>query len=73
MFDQKLCETKIVDLFKPNNFALLRFFVIHILMLKKVEFSIFNSIFLNYKKIYTSYEKILQSKFVDLNVKNNFV
>ena len=40
-------ETKIVDLFKTNNFALLRFFVFHILLLKKIEFWIFNSIFLN--------------------------
>ena len=38
MFYQKLCETKIVDLFKTNNFAFLRFFVFHILWLKKLHF-----------------------------------
>ena len=47
MLYQKLCETKIVGLFKTNNFAFLRFFVFHILLLKKIEFWIFNSIFLN--------------------------
>ena len=47
MFYQKLCETKIVDLFKTNNLAFLRFFVFHILLLKKIEFWIINSIFLN--------------------------
>ena len=73
MFYQKLCETKIVDLFKTNNFALLRFFVFHILLLKKIEFWIFNSIFLNLKEKYTSYLKMLRLKFVDLHVENNFV
>ena len=38
MFYQKLSQTKIVDLFKTNNFAFLRFFVFHILLLKKIEF-----------------------------------
>ena len=38
MFYQKLCEIKIVDLFKTNNFAFLRFFVFHILLLKKLIF-----------------------------------
>ena len=47
MFYQKLCETKIVDPSKTNNFAFLRFIVLHILLLKKIEFWIFNSIFLN--------------------------
>ena len=47
MFYQKLCKTKIVDLFKTNNFAFLRFFVFHILLFKKIEFWIFNIIFLN--------------------------
>ena len=47
MFYQKLCKTKIVDLFEMNNFAFLRLFVFHILLLKKIEFWIFNSIFLN--------------------------
>ena len=37
MIYQKLRETKIVDLFKTNNFAFLRFFVFHIL-LKKLNF-----------------------------------
>ena len=73
MFYQKLCETKIVDLFETNNFAFLRFSVFHILLLKKIEFWIFNSIFLNEKEKYTSYEKMLQFKFVDFNVENNFV
>ena len=39
-------QAKIVDL-KTNNFAFLRVFVFHILLLKKIEFLIFNSIFLN--------------------------
>ena len=52
MFYQKLCETKIVDLFKTNNLAFLRFFLFHILLLEKIEFSIFNSIFLNQKEKY---------------------
>ena len=73
MFYQKLCGTKIVNLFKTNNFAFLRFFVFHILLLKKIEFWIFNGIFLNQKEKYTSYEKMLQFKFVDLIVENNFV
>ena len=47
MFYQKLYETKIVDLFKTNNFAFLRLSVLHILLLKKIEVWIFNSIFLN--------------------------
>ena len=47
MFYQKLCEIENVDLFKTNNFAFLRFFVFHILLFKKIEFWIFNSIFLN--------------------------
>ena len=59
MFYQKLYETKIVDLFKTNNFAFLRFFVFHILLLTKIEFWIFNSIFVNKKEKYTFYEKML--------------
>ena len=47
MFHQKLCETKIVDLFNTYNFAFLRFFLFQILLLKKIEFWSFNSIFLN--------------------------
>ena len=54
MFYQKLCETKIVDLFKTKNFAILRFYVFHILLLKRIEFWIFNSIFLTKKEKYTS-------------------
>ena len=61
MFYQELCQTKIVDLSKANNFASLRFFVFHILFFKKIEFWIFNSIFLNL------------FKFVDLYVENNFL
>ena len=35
MFYQKLCETKIVDFFETNNFAILRFFrILHILVKK---------------------------------------
>ena len=47
MFYQKLCETQFVDLIVTNNFANLRFFVFHILLLKRMNFVIFNSIFLN--------------------------
>ena len=47
MIYQKLCETKIVDLFKTNNFEFLRFFVFHILLFKEIEFWMFNSIILN--------------------------
>ena len=43
-FYQKLYRTKFVDLIEANNFALLRFFAFHILLLRKVEFWIFNSI-----------------------------
>ena len=73
MFYQKPCQAKIADLFKTNNFAILRFFVSHILLLKEIEFWIFNSIFLNLKEKYTSCEKILRFKFVDFNIENNFV
>ena len=38
-----------------------------------MEFWIFNSIFLIWKEEYTSYEKMLQFKFVDLYIENNFV
>ena len=38
----------------------------------KIEFSIFNSIFLNRKEEYTSYVKMMQLKSVDLYVVNNF-
>ena len=38
VFHQKMRELKIVDLFKTNNFAFLRFFVFHILLLKKLNF-----------------------------------
>ena len=69
----KLCEIKIVDLFKTNNFAFLRFFRISHIIVKKIEFRIFNSIFLNYKEKYTSYEKKFPFKFVDLHVENNFL
>ena len=47
MFHQKLYETKIADLFETNNFAFLRFFCISHIIVKKIEFWIFNSIFLN--------------------------
>ena len=50
MFYQKMRETKIADLFKTNNFAFLRFFVFHILLLKKIEIWIFNSLFYIKKK-----------------------
>ena len=45
MFYPKQCEIKIVDLFKTNNFAFLRFFHISHIIVKKIEFWIFNSIF----------------------------
>ena len=35
MFYQKLCGTKIVDVFKTNNFAFLRFFRISHIIVKK--------------------------------------
>ena len=66
-------QNGIFDFFETNNFVSLRFFVFHITLFKKIEFCIFNSIFLNYKEKYTSYDKMLQFKFVDLNVENNFV
>ena len=47
MFYPKLCEIKIVDLFKTNNFEFLRFFRISHIIDKKIEFWIFNNIFLN--------------------------
>ena len=47
MFYQKLYETKIVDLLETNKFGFLRFFRISHIIVKKNEFWIFNSIFLN--------------------------
>ena len=47
MFYPELCEIKIVDLFKTNNFAFLSFFRISHIIVKKIEFWIFNSILLN--------------------------
>ena len=47
MFYPELCEIKIVDLFETNNFAFFRFFRISHIIVKKVEFWIFNIIFLN--------------------------
>ena len=41
------CQTKFVDLIEANNFAFLRFFRISHILVKKNEFSNFNSIFLN--------------------------
>ena len=38
MFYQKLCETKIVELFKTNNFANFRFFHISRIIVKKLNF-----------------------------------
>ena len=38
MFFHKLCEIKIVDIFKTNNFALLRFFRISHIIVKKLNF-----------------------------------
>ena len=45
-FYQKLCETKFVDLIQNNKFEFLRFFRISHIIDKKIEFRIFNSIFL---------------------------
>ena len=45
MFYRKLCEMKIVDLFKTNNFAFLRFFVFQILLLKKMNFGLIIHLF----------------------------
>ena len=39
-----------------------------LILLKIIEFWIFNSIFLNLKEKYTSYEKMLQFKLVDLYI-----
>ena len=36
MFYQKLCETKIVDLFQTNNFAFLRLFLISHIIVKNI-------------------------------------
>ena len=47
MFYPKLCGIKILDLFKTNNFAVLSFFRISHIIVKKIEFWILNSIFLN--------------------------
>ena len=47
MIYTKLCEIKIVDLSKTNKFAFLRFFRISHIIVKKIEFWIFNGIFLN--------------------------
>ena len=47
MFYPKLCEIKIIDLFKTINFTFLRLFRISHIIVKKIEFWIFNSIFLN--------------------------
>ena len=38
MFYLKLYQMKIVDLFKTNNFAILRFFRISHIIVKKIEF-----------------------------------
>ena len=35
MFQPKLCEIKIVDLFETNNFTFLRFFLISHIIIKK--------------------------------------
>ena len=45
MFYPKRCEIKIVDIFETNNFAFLRFFRISHIIVKKIEFWIFNGIF----------------------------
>ena len=37
-FDQKLCQTKFLDLIRMNNFAFLRFFRILHIIVKKIEF-----------------------------------
>ena len=50
MFYQKLCETKIVDLFETNNFVFLRFFRIsHIIVKKKLNFG-FSIVFFEINK-----------------------
>ena len=49
MFYQKQCDTKIVDLFERNNFAFVRFSRISHIIVKKIEFRIFNSIFFKLK------------------------
>ena len=45
MFYQKLCETTFVDLIETNKFAFLRFFRISHIIVKNVEFWIYNIIF----------------------------
>ena len=70
-FYLKLCQAKFVDFIETNNFVFYVIFVFHMLLLKKIEISILNNIFLNYKEKY--YEKMLLFKFVDLYVVNNFV
>ena len=47
----QLCQIKFVDLIETNNFANLRFFLFHILLLKMNFFKL--------KKKYTSHKKIL--------------
>ena len=45
-FYQKLYQAKFVDLIEVNNFAFLRFFRISHIVVKNLNFLIFNSIFL---------------------------
>ena len=49
MFCPKLCEIKIIDLFKTNNFANLRFFRISHILVKKLNFRI-SIVFFKIKK-----------------------
>ena len=63
MFFQKLCETKLVDIFETNNFVFLRFFRISHIIVKKLNFGFSIFFFLNYKEKCASYQKMLQFTF----------
>ena len=50
MFYQKLCQTKLVDIFETNNFVFLRFFLILHIIVKNLNFGFSIVFFLNKKK-----------------------
>ena len=63
---------KFVDLIQTNNLAKLRFFRISHIIVEKLNFR-FSIVFFEIKRKYTSYEKILRIKFVNIFIVNNFV
>ena len=68
-----MCESKFVEFIQPMNFALRSFSHFSDIFVKKIEFLIFESVFLNQNKIYTPYQKMCEYKFVELFLVNNLV